>query len=269
MELGVWHIVCAVTAVVFVWSFVTHLLWITILIIALTVVIIAAYGILRKPRAEDLMTGMRWPDDKGALRRNNIRMAVVLVAAVLVTAGTLVLVRDYIYDSESWIDHSYSVSIDALTTDAYTVMCPVPCDDDGTVYEGFLDELEVADGTAVIALLDTEHGRALRVQGQGDLELIWSASWSVDGEWFRNMTMTEEYDGSAQVFDTSEEVTATSWVYSDRSGVTVNLHFSAMRNEVTDPRISSIGGPEYGFTAEVESVGWDLAGVEYFWEYSS
>lgn len=255
VELGAWHIIGAVTAVVVVWSFMTYLLCLPILIIALTIVIVATYSILRKPRAEDLMTGMRWPDDKGALRRNNIRMAVILVVAVLVTAGTLALVKDYIYDSESWIEHSYSVSIDALTTDAYWVMCPVPCDSDGAIYEGFLDELEVVDGTAVLTLLDTEHGRALVIQGQGDLELEWNASYtsgSIDGEKLQTMTMTENLDWD----------TATSWVYSDSGGISIEIHRTSSWREMVSGGIPSGGLAGYVLTTEPEGAGWETVVAE-------
>ena len=252
VELGARHIVYAVVVTVAIWSLITFLFCISILIITASVILAAVYSSLRKRWTERPEKGTIWADDKGALRRNNIRMAVVLVVAILVTAYALAFVKDYISDSESWIRHSYSVSIDALTTDAYTVMCPVPCDSDGTVYEGFLDELEVVDGVAVLTLLDTEHGQALRIQGQGDLELEWSASWSIDGERFWKMTMTEG----------SEEETATSWVYSDNEGMIVELDHSSRYKEM-GRLFSSEGETYYRFTVEPEGVGWETVGVEF------
>ncbi len=226
---------------------------------AVLTLIVSAYSLSRKRDTEGPEAEIAAFDDPRALRRHNARMGAAIIAAVLVTCGVLAVVQDGYYHSQSSISHLYEVTVIGPENETYTVMCPIPIDRDGGYYEAFVEETAVREGSAGIALVETEHGPALRITGQGAIGLEWSASWYIDGERFLNLSMTEGLDWA----DYGEGADAWSWIYADRAGVSIELHHRFSLTERSTWAFASYAAYDYDLTAQPETDGWHSAGVEY------
>jgi hypothetical protein len=195
--------------------------------------------------------------------RLDVRVAAVVVAAFFVTAGGLYFATDYILYMQSSVDHTYSVSIDASTNDTYSIMCPIPCDRDGSIYDRFIEEIEVVDGSADLEQIDTDHGYALKILAKGDVRIEWKASWEIDGEMFLNLTMTRELSESEAAEDDNDEITAESWIYSNVNGTSVVLQHQVKIDRATIGFFACMTGHTHSMIAMTGGEGWETVGTEY------
>jgi hypothetical protein len=139
-------------------------------------------------------------------------ISVAAIVSLVVVESQFHLIRSAMDDSGEYVTyyHTLEVSITPAETGPYVVLCPVPVNSSGVYYEGMADEIEVTAGEAVVSVVDTEHGPALRIAGEGNFSFRWIGGWrSEEGPFLRMPSMlNESYD-----LDANSAIPA--WFFSD------------------------------------------------------
>lgn len=201
---------------------------------------------------------------KGRRRRKHmiLGVAVAIVVAVIIILS-LYRFGAFPFDEDREYRHSYILEIEADDGDEYTLICPVPLNMTGVHYLGFLDDLVATVGDVDASIVDTIHGKGLRVSGSGNAKLEWKASWDDDdGDWYLNLSMT-----SGLPLDWHDQ-SRDSWMYSDTEEVDVRWGYNSVQTHRETPCFISGGGPiytlpGYGFMEPV--TGWQEVVVEFNW----
>lgn len=75
----------------------------------------------------------------------------------------------YLYNPPTQpISYSYTLTIDVGGSGNYTIYAPIPLTADGEVHE-VLSDLHISSGSGLITIVDTEHGKALKLISNGSI----------------------------------------------------------------------------------------------------
>lgn len=99
-----------------------------------------------------------------------IVITVVAVSLSLWSIYEFYLEEQRLYDFDSRVRISYTITVASNSSDQFRVLCPLPVDSEGVVWPLTLGYLHVT-GNSTTALIATEYGEALEVVGNG-IELI-------------------------------------------------------------------------------------------------
>lgn len=208
--------------------------------------------------------------NKTGIKKVHGTTLVILVVLVVVLSGVLSAFL-YLNGFSPWLfsenprySHSFYLTIDPNSTSEFTVVCPVPVNESGSQYPGFIYEIEVTSGDPAYMLVETAYGLGLQVSGQGHTSLHWSGNWRIgDGDWYLNMTMTNapcdwNYDAPDGGF--------WAWVHSSSSIVLIRLIYSADRVHNETPLFASGGGPIFRLSKYGSGDGWEQVPLDYGWK---
>lgn len=186
--------------------------------------------------------------------------SVLAVAAAVAVASVSWFLLQSRYDGDGAYDHHYYVRILANSTEEYVVRLPVPVDAHGIVEDHFVQDLVILSGNATFALGEFDHGTGIEIHASGHLEFEWTKEWPVSaGERYDAITMTTGAGG----LDHAEP--CVSWIYSDRSDISIWFLFSSIHEYKSAPWWTSGGGPTYSFCEYPEGSGWQQIPMGYGW----
>ena len=181
------------------------------------------------------------------------RKATIAVSAALATIfaiAALTVLHDRYVDTRPSFSQHYTLSVNLSSDTDHTVICPMPVLNNGSIPEEFLSEVEVVDGSAILAIANTSHGLALEIRGRGDIRVEWTDHHRAStGPSAPNMTMTTNSD-----IDLNTQTNA--WVYTDDPDVKLHLDYSSVYRYYPSPHWVSGGGPFYSLKIQSASLGW-------------
>jgi len=95
----------------------------------------------------------------------------IIIAAIIVVASAYYILFDYLPNvrrEREWTYLLYGVEIDVNETFDYTVYVPLPINENGIVFN-MIYTPQILDGVASYEVLETEHGKALKIVCRGNV----------------------------------------------------------------------------------------------------
>jgi len=200
-------------------------------------------------------------------RRPRTVFVPLFVVAIVIAAGFYAFIYTYnrlprSFEEDPRYEHSFLLTIEADQFAEFAVICPVPVNSTGSVYSGFMDEVEILSGDPECALVVTNRGYGLQVSGVGPTELRWDGDWGRGEEdFYLNMSMTNapcSWDYEAPDGGFSAQI-------SSDSQLQIGLYYTALSLRNVGPAFISGHGPHFVLRHQLYGIGWESLSLEYGW----
>ena len=150
--------------------------------------------------------------------KNHDTIIRIIALAVLLSLVGLALFALFIPPAK--VEYTYEVKISPPTgvNDTYSVLVPVPLDNEGNV-SGIIKELKIVSGICTYRLNQTEYGPALEITGKGDIHLRIAGTKKQSGYPRLSMYVDNDWDMGYRVWHNLK---------GKHLNITVDLHYISL-----------------------------------------